>query len=90
MSKGFAAPRFGPEVWIEPDTTFDDRMSIDVGGVRFDLRHDKGETDDHLWAWVPERKAICAGDLVIWEFPNAGNPQKVQRYPVDGRKPCDE
>ena len=24
-----------------------------------------------------------AGDFVIWNFPNAGNPQKVQRYPVE-------
>jgi alkyl sulfatase BDS1-like metallo-beta-lactamase superfamily hydrolase len=23
------------------------------------------------------------GDFVIWNFPNAGNPQKVQRYPVE-------
>ena len=30
---------------------------------------------------MPERRAICAGDLLIWVFPNAGNPQKVQRYP---------
>ena len=24
-----------------------------------------------------------AGDFVIWNFPNAGNPQKVQRYPLE-------
>jgi alkyl sulfatase BDS1-like metallo-beta-lactamase superfamily hydrolase len=24
-----------------------------------------------------------AGDFVIWNFPNAGNPQKVQRYPME-------
>ena len=24
-----------------------------------------------------------AGDFVIWNFPNAGNPQKVQRYPSE-------
>ncbi|MFT3854317.1 MAG: alkyl sulfatase dimerization domain-containing protein [Ilumatobacteraceae bacterium] len=41
----------------------------------------RGETDDHLWAWLPERKWTMAGDFVIWNFPNAGNPQKVQRYP---------
>ena len=23
----------------------------------------------------------CVGDFLIWVFPNAGNPQKVQRYP---------
>jgi alkyl sulfatase BDS1-like metallo-beta-lactamase superfamily hydrolase len=47
------------------------------------LRHAKGETDDHVWAWLPERKTICAGDFFIWNFPNAGNPQKAQRYPVE-------
>ncbi len=24
---------------------------------------------------------LCSGDLFIWASPNAGNPQKVQRYP---------
>jgi alkyl sulfatase BDS1-like metallo-beta-lactamase superfamily hydrolase len=58
-------------------------MSLHVGGVDIQLRHARGETDDHLWAWLPERKIICAGDFFIWNFPNAGNPQKVQRYPVE-------
>jgi alkyl sulfatase BDS1-like metallo-beta-lactamase superfamily hydrolase len=84
ISGGMGGPgRFGPQTWIDPDTTFDDRMSLNIGGVRFDLRHDKGETDDHLWAWIPQHKAIVAGDFVIWVFPNAGNPQKVQRYPAE-------
>lgn len=26
---------------------------------------------------------ICAGDQFIWNFPNCGNPQKVQRYPLE-------
>ncbi|CAB4920928.1 unannotated protein [freshwater metagenome] len=26
---------------------------------------------------------LCPGDLIIWGVPNAGNPQKVQRYPWD-------
>lgn len=83
ISGGMSAGRFGPQTWIDPDTTFDDRMSLNIGGTRFDLRHDKGETDDHLWAWIPEHKAIVAGDFVIWVFPNAGNPQKVQRFPAE-------
>jgi alkyl sulfatase BDS1-like metallo-beta-lactamase superfamily hydrolase len=29
---------------------------------------------------VPEHRAVCVGDLFIWQFPNAGNPQKVQRF----------
>ncbi|MFM1753044.1 MAG: hypothetical protein RL119_2006, partial [Actinomycetota bacterium] len=28
-----------------------------------------------------ERKWLFSGDFIIWNFPNAGNPQKVQRYP---------
>jgi alkyl sulfatase BDS1-like metallo-beta-lactamase superfamily hydrolase len=68
---------------VAPDATFREALDLSVGGWRFGLRHARGETDDHLWAWVPERRAICAGDFVLWVFPNAGNPQKVQRYPLE-------
>ena len=50
-------------------------------GAEIELNHARGETDDHTWAWIPKHKAICAGDFFIWAFPNAGNPQKAQRYP---------
>ncbi len=43
----------------------------------------RGETDDHLWVWLPARRQLFTGDLVIWQAPNCGNPQKVQRYPED-------
>lgn len=32
---------------------------------------------------VPENKWVATGDFVIWNFPNAGNPQKVQRWPIE-------
>ncbi|QHJ88612.1 MBL fold metallo-hydrolase [Aequoribacter fuscus] len=64
-----------------PDTTYSDCLDLSVGGTDFQLHHARGETDDHTWAWVPRHKAICAGDFFIWAFPNAGNPQKAQRYP---------
>lgn len=64
-----------------PDTTYSDHLHLSVGGADFELHHARGETDDHTWAWVPRHKAICAGDFFIWAFPNAGNPQKAQRYP---------
>ena len=75
--------RFGPKTWVRPDTSFRERMRLSVGGQTLELRHARGETDDHLWAWLPERKAIAVGDFVTWVFPNAGNPQKVQRYPLE-------
>ncbi len=70
-----------PTEYRYPDVTYRDTMSIDVGGERFELHHARGETDDHTWTWVPGRKVLCTGDFIIWASPNAGNPQKVQRYP---------
>jgi glyoxylase-like metal-dependent hydrolase (beta-lactamase superfamily II) len=33
--------------------------------------------------YVPSKEILCTGDMFIWCFPNCGNPQKVQRYPVE-------
>lgn len=74
-------PQFLPKSSPKPDKTYADRLDLNVGGLAIELHHAKGETDDHTWAWIPKHKAICAGDFFIWNFPNAGNPQKVQRYP---------
>jgi alkyl sulfatase BDS1-like metallo-beta-lactamase superfamily hydrolase len=73
--------RFLPDDVAAPDVTYSDRHSLSVGGVDVELHHGRGETDDHTWAWIPSKQAICCGDFLIWNFPNAGNPQKVQRYP---------
>jgi len=70
-----------PTDYRYPDETYRDRLDLEVGGERFELHHGKGETDDYTWTWIPGRKTICCGDLFIWAVPNAGNPQKVQRYP---------
>ncbi|HEX6311534.1 MAG TPA: alkyl sulfatase dimerization domain-containing protein [Acidimicrobiia bacterium] len=66
-----------------PDETYRAHHAIEVGGVRFDLHHARGETDDHTWVWQPDRRALFCGDLFCWVSPNCGNPQKVQRYPKD-------
>ena len=80
---GASDERFRPAASAKPDVTYQDEIALTAGGLDFVLRHAKGETDDHSWAWLPQRKAICAGDFFIWNFPNAGNPQKVQRYPLE-------
>jgi alkyl sulfatase BDS1-like metallo-beta-lactamase superfamily hydrolase len=72
-----------PTEYRYPDRTYQDALELEVGGVRFELHHARGETDDHTWTHVPEREIICTGDLFIWASPNAGNPQKVQRYPIE-------
>ncbi|HUC38093.1 MAG TPA: alkyl sulfatase dimerization domain-containing protein [Acidimicrobiales bacterium] len=70
-----------PTEYRYPDRTYTDRLDLDVGGLRLELHHARGETDDHTWTWVPQLRVLCCGDLFIWASPNAGNPQKVQRYP---------
>lgn len=81
------ARQFGASAWPTdyrmPDRTYDDRLELSVGGERLELRHARGETDDHTYIWLPERKVLCTGDLFIWASPNCGNPQKAQRYPRD-------
>jgi glyoxylase-like metal-dependent hydrolase (beta-lactamase superfamily II) len=70
-----------PSEFRQPDLTYRDTLAFEVGGERFELHHAKGETDDYTWTWIADRSLLCPGDLFIWATPNAGNPQKVQRYP---------
>ena len=74
---------FIPPETRTPDYVVDDVGAITVGDDTIEFHHARGETDDHLWGWMPERKWLFTGDFVIWMFPNAGNPQKVQRYPIE-------
>ena len=66
-----------------PDEVYDDTLSLTIGGERFELFHGRGETDDATFVWLPERRVLASGDFVIWMFPNAGNPRKVQRYAAE-------
>jgi alkyl sulfatase BDS1-like metallo-beta-lactamase superfamily hydrolase len=72
-----------PDSYRFPDVTYRDRLTFGQGGLTFELHHARGETDDATWTWVPERRFLHPGDLFIWAVPNAGNPQKVQRYVSD-------
>ncbi|MDY6796413.1 MAG: alkyl sulfatase dimerization domain-containing protein [Actinomycetota bacterium] len=82
----FAIPEGIPAfVWdyIYPDRTYSDEMTLQLGDVTFELRHARGETDDHTWMWIPERKTACVSDMWVWSCPNVGNPFKVQRYAAE-------
>ncbi len=78
------SPEFSwPSRFRYPDITYQESMTFRRGDLTFELRHGRGETDDATWTWIPERKILHPGDLFIWAVPNAGNPQKVQRYAGD-------
>ena len=76
---GKGEPSF-PDTFYDPDITYEDRTTLKAGAVTAQLVHARGETDDHTWIFFPDNRVLCTGDLFIWGVPNAGNPQKVQRY----------
>ncbi|CAN5468973.1 alkyl/aryl-sulfatase [soil metagenome] len=78
---GGSAPQFLPADTAPCTETYRDSLDLSIGGLDLELHHARGETDDHTWAWIPAHRAVAVGDFVAWVFPNAGNPQKVQRYP---------
>lgn len=80
---GSSAQSFLPLNTLRPDEVFQSTHSFTAGNTEVELHHARGETDDHLWAWFPKKKWLFSGDFVIWNFPNAGNPQKVQRYAME-------
>jgi glyoxylase-like metal-dependent hydrolase (beta-lactamase superfamily II) len=76
------SPMF-PREFDQPTLFVHDRLVQRLGGSTLEFHAAKGETDDALWLWVPERRMLFTGDLIIWQAPNCGNPQKVQRYPEE-------
>jgi len=68
-------------VW--PTRVFHDELRLTVGGEEFILKHHNGETDDHLYVWVPGRKVLASADFYQGFLPNAGNGKRVQRYVED-------
>jgi len=72
-----------PDRFDWPTLTFREALTQRIGDLQVRYSAAKGETDDHCYVWIPARRYLFAGDLIIWQAPNCGNPQKVQRYPVE-------
>jgi glyoxylase-like metal-dependent hydrolase (beta-lactamase superfamily II) len=72
-----------PDTYDWPTLTFRDSLAQRIGDLDVRYCPAKGETDDHCFIWLPQRGYLFCGDLIIWRSPNCGNPQKVQRYPVE-------
>ncbi|HZP35109.1 MAG TPA: alkyl sulfatase dimerization domain-containing protein [Methylomirabilota bacterium] len=82
-ARQFSRPPAWPGEYVYPDTTYERRLRVEAGGCALELEHARGETDDHTWIWWPEGRVLWTGDLFLWVAPNAGNPQKAQRYAAE-------
>ena len=57
--------------YLAPTRTFSgERTTITVAGVRMDLVHAPGETDDQIYVWLPEKRVLLPGDNFYRAFPN--------------------
>ena len=55
---------------VRPTVTFDEELTIKIDNLTFVLVHVPGETDDHLYVWVPEKQAVMVGDNFYRSFAN--------------------
>ncbi|MBW1892401.1 MAG: MBL fold metallo-hydrolase, partial [Deltaproteobacteria bacterium] len=68
-------PYFGfkPGIKLEtlrPTITFKDTMETNIAGVKVELIHAPGETNDQIYVWLPEKRALLPGDNFYKAFPN--------------------
>jgi uncharacterized sulfatase len=80
---GPGAMKTGP---LPPTKTFNgDRLALTIAGVRMELLHTPGETNDGLSVWLPEKRVLLTGDLFLKAFPNlyairGAAPRPVQQW----------
>ncbi|MCD6584279.1 MAG: MBL fold metallo-hydrolase [Desulfobacteraceae bacterium] len=55
---------------VRPTRTFSDELSGEIAGIRFQLIHAPGETDDQILVWLPDKKVLIPADNIYKTFPN--------------------
>lgn len=63
-----------------PDQVFDGALTLNVGGVEFQLFSAPAETDDQFYVFVPSERVLFNADYYQGFLPNAGNGKRMQRY----------
>ena len=59
-----------PTGYVKPDTTFSDSLNLNIEGIELELYHAPGETNDQIFIWLPQHKALMPGDNIYKTFPN--------------------
>ncbi len=60
----------GTPTLIRPNKTFDDDLEVEISGVRIQLVHAPGETNDQLFVYLPDHDVLMPGDNIYKAFPN--------------------
>ena len=55
---------------VMPTIVFEDSLTIQVDNLTIELVHVPGETDDHLYVWLPDKKVVAVGDNFYRSFAN--------------------
>ena len=55
---------------LYPTKVFENQLEFEVSGIKVVLYHAPGETNDQLFVWLPEKKALFPGDNFYKTFPN--------------------
>ncbi|SPA03025.1 Alkyl sulfatase beta-lactamase family hydrolase protein [Cupriavidus taiwanensis] len=59
------------EGFVPADHAFDgDHKSLTIAGVRVELLHTPGETDENVAVWLPDKRVLMPGDDFYAAFPN--------------------
>ena len=55
---------------LRPNITFDKKLNLNIDNIKIELGHVPGETDDHLYVYLPEQEAVMVGDNFYRSFAN--------------------
>ena len=55
---------------LRPTRTFAESLDLTIAGVRLQLRHAPGETDDQILVWLPQQRVLLPADNFYRSFPN--------------------
>lgn len=56
--------------YVRPTKTVRDRLELTIAGVRLELVHAPGESEDQIFIWLPDKKVLLPGDNFYRAFPN--------------------
>ena len=65
---------------IPPTKTFDQYMSLDLGGVTLELHHLPGHTPDCIVGWLPEWGILLGGDVMETPLPVIEEESDVKEW----------